>query len=123
MKKLLALVLALMLVLSVAPVFAEEDLTTLTVLGYNQGSARMGYFKDSAAYQWIMDKTRALGIDLVIEFYVEQLIYTLSSDGKRECKGHSGMGIKSFGVPKGCLCADERTFHGAAEVEMGYKLQ
>jgi NHS family xanthosine MFS transporter len=63
------------------------------------------------------------GIDLVIEFYVEQLIYTLSSDGKRECKGHSGMGIKSFGVPKGCLCADERTFHGAAEVEMGYKLQ
>ncbi len=70
MKKLLALVLALMLVLSVAPVFAEEDLTTLTVLGYNQGNARMGYFKDSAAYQWIMDKTRALGIDLVID-YVE----------------------------------------------------
>jgi len=70
MKKILALLLALMMVLSAAPVFAEEDLTTVTVLGYNQGSARMGYFKDSYAYQWLMEKTRALGIDLQID-YVE----------------------------------------------------
>ncbi len=70
MKKLLALVLVVMLALSAAPVFAEEELTTLTVLGYNQGNARMGYFKDSFAYKWIMDKTRELGIDLVLD-YVE----------------------------------------------------
>ena len=69
MKKLLALVLALVLVLSAAvTVNAEEELTTVTLLGYNQGSGRMGYFKDSYAYQWVMDKIHELGIDLQMEY-------------------------------------------------------
>lgn len=71
MKKLLALVLAALLALSACVVAAaEEELTTVTVLGYNQGSARMGYFKDAESYKWLMDKTRELGIDLKID-YVE----------------------------------------------------
>lgn len=73
MKPVLALILALMLLIPTGlsmTAAADEELTTVTVLGYNQGSARMGYFKDSAAYDWLMEKTRALGIDLQLD-YVE----------------------------------------------------
>lgn len=70
MKKVLALILAFVLVLGIACVSAEDELTTVTVLGYNQGSARMAYFKDSASYKWLMDATRAMGIDLKLD-YVE----------------------------------------------------
>ena len=70
-KRLLALVLGVVLLLTVCPALAaEEGLTTITVLGYNQGNARMGYFKDSYAYEWLMEKTHELGIDLQIN-YVE----------------------------------------------------
>ena len=70
MKRILALVLALMFALSAYGVIAEDDLTPITVLGYNQGNARMGYFEKSAAYEWLMTETRKLGIDLQIK-YVE----------------------------------------------------
>lgn len=70
-KRLLALVLGAVLLLTVCPALvAEEGLTPITVLGYNQGNARMGYFKDSYAYEWLMEKTHELGIDLQIN-YVE----------------------------------------------------
>ena len=73
LRNILALALALAMALSVG-VFttaaADGDLTTVTVLGYNQGSARMGYFKDSAAYVWLMEQTQAMGIDLQLD-YVE----------------------------------------------------
>ena len=70
MKKVLALVLAVVLMLGMAVATAEEELTTVTVLGYNQGNGRMAYFKDAASYQWLMDRTREMGIDLQIN-YVE----------------------------------------------------
>lgn len=72
-KRSLVLMLALAMVLSMAvtfPAAAEEELIPLTVLGYNQGSARMGYFADSYAGQWLIEEVKKLGIDLKID-YVE----------------------------------------------------
>lgn len=79
MKRILALVLALLFALGAYSVMAEEELTTVTVLGYNQGNARMGYFEKSAAYEWLMTETRKLCIDLQIK-YVE------SDRGKCACR-------------------------------------
>lgn len=70
MKRILALVLALMFALGAYSVMAEEELTTVTYFGYNKANARMGYFEKSAAYEWLMTETRKLGIDLKIS-YVE----------------------------------------------------
>ncbi len=67
----LAVVLALVLTTGIFAVGnAEGEKTTVTVLGYNQGSARMGYFKDSYSYQWLMEQMDAMGIDLQLN-YVE----------------------------------------------------
>ncbi len=65
----LVLALALPMTMGIGAV-AEEELIPLTVLGYNQGSARMGYFPDSYGYEWLIEETRKLGIDLQME-YVE----------------------------------------------------
>ena len=68
LKSVLALILALaMLVpagMSLADGADSSELTTVTVLGYNQGGARMGYFKDSKTYEWLVEKTHEMGIDL-----------------------------------------------------------
>ena len=71
----LALVMGLVLSVGMFSAAGAEDLTTVTVLGYNQGSARMGYFPDSAAYAWLMEKTQALGVDLKLD-YVESDQYS-----------------------------------------------
>ena len=67
LKSVLALILALaMLVpagMSLADGADSSELTTVTVLGYNQGGARMGYFKDSKTYEWLVEKTHEMGID------------------------------------------------------------
>ena len=74
LKSVLALILALaMLVpagMSLADGADSSELTTVTVLGYNQGGARMGYFKDSKTYEWLVEKTHEMGIDLQLD-YVE----------------------------------------------------
>ena len=74
LKSVLALILALaMLVpagMSLADGADSSELTTVTVLGYNQGGARMGYFKDSKTYEWLVEKTHEMGIDLQMD-YVE----------------------------------------------------
>ena len=70
-KRLFALALCAALLLTVCPALAAEgELTTVTVLGYNQGNARMAYFEDSYAYAWLKDKMTEMGIDLQIK-YVE----------------------------------------------------
>ena len=46
-KVVLALLLALSLGLGMTSALAEDGLTTVTVLGYNQGSALMGSFENS----------------------------------------------------------------------------
>ena len=77
-RSVLALALALVMLLSMGAftgAAADDGLTTVTLLGYNQGSARMGYFPDSAAYAWLMEKTKALGIDLKMD-YVESDQYS-----------------------------------------------
>ena len=78
LRNVLALALALAMVLSMgafSTAAVADDLTPVTVLGYNQGSARMGYFPNSAAYAWLMEKTQALGIDLKLD-YVESDQYS-----------------------------------------------
>lgn len=70
-KRITALLLMIVLLLSVCPALAaENELTTVTVLGYNQGSARMAYFEDSYAYAWLKEQMTNMGIDLQIK-YVE----------------------------------------------------
>ena len=69
-KVVLALLLVLSLGLGMTNALAEDGLTTVTVLGYNQGSALMGSFENSYAYEWLQEQMTALGIDLQIE-YVE----------------------------------------------------
>lgn len=69
-KVVLALLLALSLGLGMTSALAEDELTTITVLGYNQGNALMGNFENSYAYEWLQEQMTALGIDLQIE-YVE----------------------------------------------------
>lgn len=55
-KVVLALLLALSLGLGMTSALAEDELTTITVLGYNQGNALMGNFENSYAYEWLQDK-------------------------------------------------------------------
>lgn len=76
-RKVVGWVLTLVLALSLGSgmAAAEEDLTTITVLGYNQGNARMGYFEDSYAYAWLQEQMTALGINLEID-YVESDQYS-----------------------------------------------
>lgn len=68
----LALVLALAIMLPAGMSFAtaEAELTPLSVLGYAQGSGRVSEFDKSKTYEWLIEETRKLGIDLQLE-YVE----------------------------------------------------